>query len=149
MTNRKRRILTFAVAILAIAGVGAFALFHRADRITKANYERIKVDMTRGEVEAILGPPGDYSGGPTVEHYVSDVGPIAKHRRGGGTVLERFPDSEVAIEGWVGDRLSLLVEFNRQERVTNTWQLFVSREQQSAGENLDWRIKRQWRKLFQ
>jgi hypothetical protein len=34
------------------------------DRVTEANFHRIEKGMTRPEVEAILGPPGDYSTGP-------------------------------------------------------------------------------------
>jgi hypothetical protein len=39
--------------------------------ITQVNFERIKKGMTRREVEAILGPPGDYRSGPTVFLYRS------------------------------------------------------------------------------
>ena len=57
----RRRKLIAAVGLVA---VGAFVMWPRMDRITRENFDRISKGMSRAEVEAILGPPGDYSGGP-------------------------------------------------------------------------------------
>jgi hypothetical protein len=52
------------LALLLLVG-GAIAFWPRADRITQENCDRIRKGMTLAEVEAILGPPGDYRNGPT------------------------------------------------------------------------------------
>jgi hypothetical protein len=57
--------------VLALAGlavvvaVGVVVLWPRTEpnRITRENCYQIKEAMSRAEVEAILGPPGDYSTG--------------------------------------------------------------------------------------
>jgi hypothetical protein len=65
---RRRKLLPGAVAVLVtLAGVAALVLWPRADRVTRANFDRIRVGMSRAEVEAILGPPGDYRTGRTKE----------------------------------------------------------------------------------
>jgi hypothetical protein len=43
-----------------------FVFWPRSDRITPGNYECIHSGMTRDEVEAVLGAPGDHSSGPAV-----------------------------------------------------------------------------------
>ncbi len=56
-----------AVSILVLLAVAAKPILLPAGnaRLTKENFERIKGEMTPAEVEAILGPPGDYRTGPT------------------------------------------------------------------------------------
>jgi hypothetical protein len=45
-----------------VVASGTVALWPRQDQVTRANYNRIQIGMARAEVEAILGPPGDYAG---------------------------------------------------------------------------------------
>jgi hypothetical protein len=70
---RARRLLGLRmVLILALAGAAAVALWPRSSRVTRENFERIRKGMSRGEVEAILGTPGDYRTFPTDDkrhHY--------------------------------------------------------------------------------
>jgi hypothetical protein len=70
--------------------LGAFLglAWPRPSRVTAANFERIKEGMSRAEVEAILGPPGDYTTGPTFIHF-------------GGLVWVPPPYS--SAERWEGD----------------------------------------------
>ncbi len=58
---RRHKWKLLAVAGLALASVAAFALWPRPNRFTREDYDRIHKGMTRAEVEAILGPPGDYT----------------------------------------------------------------------------------------
>jgi hypothetical protein len=67
MRNRKLRWAAAGLALVALLAAGAFVMWPRPDRITRENYQRIRYGMSRGEVEAILGPPGDYTSAPTVE----------------------------------------------------------------------------------
>jgi hypothetical protein len=64
----RRRKLLVALAGLAVVGAaGAVVLWRRSAHVTRASCDRIRVGMSRAEVEAILGgPPGDYRAGPTV-----------------------------------------------------------------------------------
>jgi hypothetical protein len=57
----------------ALVTAGSFALWPRADRITRENCERIQSQsrngaMTLAQAVAILGPPGDYRTRPTGFH---------------------------------------------------------------------------------
>jgi hypothetical protein len=62
----RRRQLLVALAVLAVlVAVGLFVLWPRLDRITDENFNRIQEGMSRAEVEAILGPPGDCRAAPT------------------------------------------------------------------------------------
>jgi hypothetical protein len=57
--------LLVALAGLAVViAAGVVVLWPREDRVTRGNFDRIRAGMSRAEVEAILGPPGDYTTGP-------------------------------------------------------------------------------------
>jgi hypothetical protein len=62
---RRWKLLGMVAVTLAAVAVGAFVFWPRSDRITEENYERIfRENMSRAEVESLLGPPGDYCTGP-------------------------------------------------------------------------------------
>jgi hypothetical protein len=68
MRRQKQR---WVVAGLTVALVAVFVVWPRPERITLENvYSRASSGMSRTEIEAIYGPPGDYSTGP-----LSVVGP--------------------------------------------------------------------------
>jgi predicted Zn finger-like uncharacterized protein len=49
-----------SVVLVLFLGVGAallFVVFHGGSRVTRANYARLRIGMTEGEVRAILGAP--------------------------------------------------------------------------------------------
>jgi hypothetical protein len=138
----RRRTLLVALAGLAVLlSVGAVLVWPPADRITEANFLRIKEGMTRAEVEAILGPVGDYSTGPLVfdGHRQSLYVPIS-HNVFGDELQEEFL--------WRGDCLEIIVHFNSSGRVWRTHPRVVARVKQTAFENLVWRAKRQWHRWF-
>jgi hypothetical protein len=62
----RKRSLFIALAGLALL-IAAFALVpqSRPNRITREDFDRIRLRMTLSEVEAIIGPPGDYETGDT------------------------------------------------------------------------------------
>jgi hypothetical protein len=45
---------------LFVLRLAALLVWPQPDRITQENFDRIRKGMSRAEVEAILGPPGDY-----------------------------------------------------------------------------------------
>lgn len=61
------RLLCVALVCLALPACGG------SKRVTKANYDRIKTDMTLAEVEAILGK-GDGEGGTSLAEGSSGAG---------------------------------------------------------------------------
>jgi hypothetical protein len=56
-----------AVVLVVLLGVAARAVFLPATnpRLTRENLQRIQPGMRRAEVEAVLGPPGNYQTRPT------------------------------------------------------------------------------------
>src|SRR5260370_20047910 len=57
----KKRRVVIALLVAGIIGVviGVLALLPARQGVTKANFDRIEIGMTRPDVEAILGPPSD------------------------------------------------------------------------------------------
>jgi hypothetical protein len=70
MRNR-RLIVAMALGVLALLAVGAFALWwpqsKTASPIAGENFARIHMRMSRAEVEAVFGPPGDYRTRPAAK----------------------------------------------------------------------------------
>jgi hypothetical protein len=134
--NMRRRTLLVVLAGLAVVvAVGVVALWPQAvDRVTKESYDRIHAGMTRTEVEAILGPPGDYSSGPT-------SGGIDY----GGILEARMRGSDAG--SWNGDTGEILLTFD-ERRVTTMH--FGPNEVRRLRpfDTVLWRLKRLWHRWF-
>jgi hypothetical protein len=65
--RRRKRLALPAAALVALVAVGWFVLWLRPGRITRENFDRIRVGMPRADVEALLGPPGNYLTGPVAD----------------------------------------------------------------------------------
>jgi hypothetical protein len=94
--------------------------------------------MTLAEVEAILGPPGDYRSGPTGFH--------------GAQILEE-PDERRFQKrdwSWESDHGFLRVYPSRDDenRVAGAWFMGWDSVEQTPRQNLLWRAKRLWRRWF-
>ncbi len=134
---RRRMLLALAGSVLA--GAVAFALWPRPDRVTWENYDRIKAGMTRAEVEAFLGAPGDYrtrlTGRP-------ELGTLRRHT---------FDEAEAARDEkdlWKGDTGNIVVSYGCSGTTTEALYYEVDRPGQRPLDNLLWRLRRQWRKWF-
>jgi hypothetical protein len=114
------------------------------DRITQDNCDRVREGMTPAEVEAILGPPGDYRNGPTEPE-----------------MLNLFPPSGIDWDWgdrWQGDRGEIVVYRKGDsdpciigsgpDRVEGAQFVEVQRVEQNPLANLVWLAKRQWRRWF-
>jgi hypothetical protein len=65
MLHIKKRTAFFTLLLIVLLAIGGVFLLPRRDyRITQANCDKIKAGMSMREVEAILGPPGDYTAWP-------------------------------------------------------------------------------------
>src|SRR5688500_6429655 len=66
----RRCLVLLGVAAVEILGRLTWVMLSPGSRITRENYERIQVAMTRQEVENLLGgPPGDYGSGNVVAEW--------------------------------------------------------------------------------
>ncbi len=131
---RKRKLQRVVAGGLAtLLAAGAFVLWPWPNRITRENCVRIHAGMTLAEVEAILGPPGDYTTGPT-----DPVGMTAEDWPSGGEAKLWMSN-----EGWI------LLAFDQKGNVATHGYFAPSVPQKlSRLDNLLWRAKRQWRRWF-
>jgi outer membrane protein assembly factor BamE (lipoprotein component of BamABCDE complex) len=133
---RRRKLLLVLAGLAVAVAAGVVVLWPRPERITREDYDRIRPGMTRAEVEAILGPPGDYRNGPT---YPDLPRPITLSWSGD-------PDSPSAY--WLGDRGGIYVYRGDPDRVGEASFVEVQRVPQDPLDNLLWRAKRQWHRWF-
>jgi hypothetical protein len=129
-----------------LVAAGVVVLWQWQDRITQQNCDRIKRKMTRAEVEAILGPPGDYATAPLED---PDPGGIfmSHWRPYHLPLIDRF-DGEHEIAQWRGDAGIVCVAFSNSGQVVSAGMWPVKRVEQTPIDNLLWRLKRQWHRWF-
>jgi hypothetical protein len=60
---RRKQLLWLSIALAILVAVALFVWSR--DRVSIEQYHRIKSGMSRADVEAILGQPGNYASGPT------------------------------------------------------------------------------------
>jgi hypothetical protein len=128
------------VALAVLAGSGVFVPRPGPNRLTLQNCQRIREGMSRAEVEAILGPPGDYRTGPTdIDGKVVPLKLV--------WVGEILPsDGDIAY--WSADEVYERVMFDPAGRVREGGFSPTFRPTQSPSDNLLWRLRRQWRRWF-
>jgi hypothetical protein len=131
----KQTLLVALAGLAVILGSSVFVGWPRPDLVTQEAYDRIRMGMSRAEVENILGPPGDYSSGPT-SGGIGYLGILEARTRG----------TEAA--SWNGDTGEILLTFDDERRVTTMH--FGPNEVHRLGpfETVLWRAKRQWHRWF-
>jgi hypothetical protein len=120
----RRRIDALVVGLLVL-GIAALLAWPQPDRVTQENFDRIRPAMTRAEVEAILGPPGDYTTGPVTNSAL-------KQYLGHGTWLD-----------WQTDTAWVTIVLDEPGGVAQTRFVKWARLEQGPLDNLLWRAKRQ------
>jgi hypothetical protein len=133
---RKRKLIVVLAGLTVVVAAGVVVLWPRPDRITRENYDRIRVGMNRAEVYTVLGPPRDYSTGPTL--YVLDA--LYPH----DIMQDPYPDQEVS---WWGDTGEIDVYFSPSGVTAATFARALKGRKNVVGDLL-WRAKRQWRRWF-
>jgi hypothetical protein len=125
---------------LALAAIGTFALWpSRAARLTHENVERIHVGMNRAEVEAILGPPGDYTTGPLTDPLVMAVQQ--------GHIEYQVADGWLTICAWATDKEAIWVSFDNSKVARDVVCCASGTKlNQTPLENLLWRMRRGFHK---
>jgi hypothetical protein len=125
----RRVVLQALLALLAAVAFVAFVTWPRPDRATQESFSRIQRGMSRAEVGAILGPPGDYRSGETHDFVTRGSSP--------GDLI------------WETDHVIIIVRFQESGRVrSQTIQLVSVRGSNDPLDKLVWLAKRQWRKWF-
>jgi hypothetical protein len=155
--------LLVALAGLAVMGAaGAVALWPRADRVTRANCDRIQTGMNRADVEAILGPPGDYRTGlgetrlGEVDYGITqnviwmpdpatDLVPTLSNWSTHTGRWPAWPPSESA--SWMSDSFEISVTINESGSVVDKLGCPRRKTRELLGALL-WRAKRQWHRWF-
>jgi hypothetical protein len=163
----RRRKLLLLLAGLAVLAVGVVVLWPRTDRITRENYDRIQPGMTRAEVEAILGPPGDYRTGlgetyglyarpgPAqwdIDSLDNDLSlpswPFVSLLPWEPDSGQPDPDAELGkTVTWLGDSVRLEIIVDRSDHVRRSF-IYNRRMTQGTLDNLLWRAKREWHCWF-
>jgi hypothetical protein len=132
---RRRKLLLGTLAgLVALAGAAALAQWPRPERVTPENYARIRVGMSRAEVYAILGTPGDYTTG--------DVAPSGTRPQLG------WHQQGTSMEQWTGDRAVIGVYFDGTGNVVSGVCFLLQPVDHGPLGNLLWRLKRLWRRWF-
>jgi hypothetical protein len=131
---RRRKLL--GTLVLGLVALVAVVVWPRPDRITRENFERIKNGMSRVEVEAILGPPEDYSTGPEL--------PVSSRHVTLNRSFEVIPGSQYFR--WLNDTASVSVYFDQDAVYSARFRVPILLKQTPL-DNLLWRAKRQWRKV--
>jgi hypothetical protein len=138
----RRRTLRWVLALAGPAGVlvaaGAFVLWPRPDRVTRENFGLLRVGMSKPEVYAVIGPPGEY--------LTRD----ANYDDAAGTDFgeaPRFAHKE-GVEVGKGDDAVLWVQFDASGHVSGATCIPLKAIDHGPIGNLLWRIRYQLFRLF-
>jgi hypothetical protein len=166
---RRRKLLVVLAGLAVVGAAGAVVLWPKPpSRITQENFDLIRDGMTRAEVEAILGPPGDQRTG-LGEMYLQE-GPGGPLGLGAGW----FPEGEVCgtvwlpdpddvaftlsnwsrdshrghlCACWMSDSLAMYIAIDDSGRVVFKGRR-IRRTTLGQFDSLLWRLKRQWHRWF-
>jgi hypothetical protein len=156
---RRRTLLVALVGLAVVVAVGALVMWPRANRVTRENYDRIQIGMSRGDVEAILGPPGDYRTGPgergdcevedgTVESWMPDTGSYLYSTPSNWMRMPlEPPENQRLWASWESDSIGISITIDDSGSVVDRGGL-PRRTTQGQLDNLLWRAKRQWHRWF-
>jgi hypothetical protein len=130
---RRRTLLAALAGLAVLVAAGVVVLWPRSSsRITRENFDRIKVGMSLAEVETILGAPGDYTTGP-YDEFSPDL------YSGGDLDWARATKVD-----WWSDTSGVTVVFDVSGSVQGSFFDRCHRAEQGPLANLLWRAKRQW-----
>jgi hypothetical protein len=143
---RRRTLLVALAGLAVIVAAVVVGMWPSRDRIAAAR--QITAGMYRSEVEALLGPPGDYTTGPgrptsdDAEYLLDARAAFYKPSQYEPLWLSR------ATEWWLCDIGRIGVCFDRDNKVEVVILRPFTRYHQGPLEDLLWRAKRQWHRWF-
>jgi hypothetical protein len=143
---RKRRLIPVLGVAAVLLGCGIFEQWPRPPRFTVESIgECYNLDfdgetrVSREQVEATIGPPGDYRTGPTqfrtsriywAPNYTWQV------------------EKPLYVLVWQNDDDTLRIGFNYSGQAVMHREEFTERIEQTSFDNLLWRARRQWHRWF-
>jgi hypothetical protein len=156
---RMRKLLV-ALAGLVVLAAGALVVWPRPNRITQDNFDRIRDGMSQADIEALLGPPGDYRNVPTTDasdpQIFDDIDAWAcslfRHKRVG-------PESADPPGFWFGDEGYIWINFESGlvpdleiksyggSSRTRGFQI-CKKQERGPLHNILWRAKLLWHRWF-
>jgi hypothetical protein len=149
---RRRTLLVTLAGMAVVVAAGAVVLWPREDRVTRANYDRIQIGMNRANVEAILGPPGDYRTGLGEIGVAVDMQNMLWVPDDLDSTLPNW--SRVPLQSaeslsaiWMSDSFEIGITIDESACVTEKSE-YPRRTSQRGMDNLLWRTKRQWHRWF-
>jgi hypothetical protein len=122
-------------------------------RITQENFARIHQGMSRAEVEAILGSPGDYRTGPTELVLVSGISDAVStpaqmaHYFGKPNPVPELFDNGCTFGLWQCDGTVIWICYDKGG-VSMSEFAPLARERRGAVTDFVWRLERMWRRWF-
>jgi hypothetical protein len=124
-----------AVVVAAVAVV----LWPKPPRVTWESFDRLHTGMSRPEVEAILGPPGNYTTSPPGamgESIVQDA--------------ETGEQDAPGVTGliWIAEAGIIEVNFDNVGQASRIVYSPLTPLNQNLLDNFLWRAKRQWHRWF-
>jgi hypothetical protein len=122
-----------AVGLVALVAAGVFVM--RPQRFIWDKYVRIEKGMTRVEVEAVFGPPGNFSGEDVVYE-------IESAQRVSWIPTGASCDGD--IEGWLYDEARVVVFFDDAGRAIE--KAYAPRSRNGPVGDYLRRVRRAWRK---
>jgi len=135
--RKAKIVLAAGLGLAVLASLGASAAALRTGRITFDNYQRIAAGMSRSEVEAILGPAGDFTTGPRSAGWQQSVTYHAEFRDLSGQQLT-----------WMADDATIAVSFDSTGHTYAKEYREVAPQQLMPLQNLCRLARRQWRRWF-
>ncbi len=168
MRKHRWKLLGAVAALAVVALVVAGVLLLRdppAPRLTWGHVDMLHYGMTGAEVEALLGPPGDYRTGATVPSNVFTVRWIDQYEGGPRPSPQIWIDWNHYV--WESDDVTVRIQFDDEpqgqgviypkkarwpdlaaNKVSVATCEGMQRQEQSSLDNFLWRLKRQWRRWF-
>jgi hypothetical protein len=153
---RRRTLLAALTGLAVVVAAGVVVLWPwQSSRITRENYERIHERMSQANVEAILGPPGDYRtscgetpviiGDDTIWTSDGDLDDrLAKSTRKFGWI----PKERGRFGIWMSDTFFADISIDATEQVTEIRGWPRRTKTQTAFDSFLWRINRQRHRWF-
>jgi hypothetical protein len=134
---RRRKLLVALAGLAVVVAAGVVVLWPEPPliRVTEENLNRVRPGMTRTEVEAILGPPGDYRTHPTDSFPPRGPNPVSS-----GVSFTSLQ--------WQSDTID--VQICVAPNGDMQWMKAMSAQPTNLGplDRLRWRAKRQWHRWF-
>jgi hypothetical protein len=149
---RRRKLLVVLAGLAVVIAAGVVVVWPKASRVPTENCDRIERGMNRQEVEAILGPPGDYRSGPT-QHSLMHATWTEEGQSMPISFLYLDGIDPPTIHGeaphaWLGDHGDADVYFDSAGLVTGRTFWSAQPKPLGAFDKLVWRAKRQWHRWF-